>query len=129
MKKIVILSLLAISIVSCGKKEEKKTENLYPEATLTAEEQSISNGKELFNSNKAACASCHLPDKKVIGPSIKDIANIYKEQNASIFDFLRQKADPIVDPSQYEVMKTNFAIIKTFSDEEVKSLEAYMLSL
>lgn len=129
MKKIVILALLAVSIASCGKKEEKQTENLYPEATLTTEEQLISNGKELFNSNKAACASCHLPDKKVIGPSIKEITKIYKEQNVSIFDFLREKTDPIVDPSQFEVMKTNFAILKTLSDEEVKSLEAYMLSL
>ncbi|RRJ92373.1 cytochrome C552 [Paenimyroides tangerinum] len=129
MKKILGLALIAISLASCGKKEEKKEEVLYPETALSAEEQLISNGKELFESNKAACASCHLADKKVIGPSIKDIAKIYKEQNASIFDFLRQKSEPIVDPSQYEVMKTNFAIIKSFSDEEIKSLEAYMLSL
>lgn len=129
MKKFLVIAVIAISIASCGKKEEKKAEELYPETTLSAEEQLISNGKDLFNSNKAACATCHLPDKKVIGPSIKEIAKIYKDQNASIFDFLRQKADPIVDPSQYEVMKTNFAIIKTFSDEEVKSLEAYMMSL
>lgn len=129
MKKAVILTLVAIAFASCGKKEEKKEENLYPETTLSAEEQLISTGKELFDSNKAACATCHLPDKKVIGPSIKEIAKIYKEQNASIFDFLRQKSDPIVDPSQYEVMKANFAIIKSFSDDEIKSLEAYMMSL
>ncbi|WP_177761310.1 c-type cytochrome [Flavobacterium sp. I3-2] len=129
MKQFLTLALLAISLVSCGSKEEKKEENLYPETTLSAEEKTIANGKELFESNKAACATCHLPDKKVIGPSIKEIAKIYKEQNASIFDFLRQKSEPIVDPSQYEVMKTNFAIIKTFSDEEIKSLEAYMMSL
>lgn len=129
MKHFLTLALLAISLVSCGNKEEKKDENLYPETTLSAEEKTVANGKELFESNKAACATCHLPDKKVIGPSIKEIAKIYKEQNASIFDFLRQKSEPIVDPSQYEVMKTNFAIIKTFSDEEIKSLEAYMMSL
>lgn len=129
MKQFLTLALLAISLVSCGNKEEKKDENLYPETTLSAEEKTVANGKELFESNKAACATCHLPDKKVIGPSIKEIAKIYKEQNASIFDFLRQKSEPIVDPSQYEVMKTNFAIIKTFSDEEIKSLEAYMMSL
>ena len=42
--------------------------------------------------------------------------------------FLREEADPIVDPSQYPVMKTNFYITKTFSDEELKALEAYMYS-
>lgn len=129
MKQFLTLALVAISLISCGSKEEKKEENLYPETTLSAEEKTVANGKELFESNKAACATCHLPDKKVIGPSIKEIAKIYKEQNASIFDFLRQKSEPIVDPSQYEVMKTNFAIIKSFSDEEIKSLEAYMMSL
>ena len=129
MKKIAALVLLAVTIVSCGNKEEKKNDTLESTTELSAEEQLISNGKELFESNKAACASCHLPDKKVIGPSIKEIAKIYREQNASIIDFLHQKTEPIVDPSQYEVMKTNFAIIKTFSDVEIKSLEAYMMSL
>ena len=129
MKKIAALVLLAVTIVSCGNKEEKKNDTLESTTELSAEEQLISSGKELFESNKAACASCHLPDKKVIGPSIKEIAKIYREQNASIIDFLHQKTEPIVDPSQYEVMKTNFAIIKTFSDVEIKSLEAYMMSL
>lgn len=130
MKKFFALSLIAISIVSCGKKEDTK-ENLYPETvaeTLSPEEQLIADGKELFESNKAACFSCHKMDKKVIGPSIKEIAKVYKEQNGDMVAFLRKKADPIVDPSQYNVMETNFAILKTMSDDEIKSLEAYMMS-
>ena len=130
MKKLLALSLMAIAITSCGKKEEKK-EELYPETIAEAvspEDQLIADGKELFESNKAACFSCHQMDKKVIGPSIKEIAKIYKEQNGDMVAFLRKKADPIVDPSQYNVMETNFAILKTMSDEEIKSLEAYMMS-
>jgi len=130
MKKLLALSLMAIAITSCGKKEEKK-EELYPETIAEAvspEDQLIADGKELFESNKAACFSCHQMDKKVIGPSIKEIAKIYKEQNGDMVAFLRKKADPIVDPSQYNVMETNFAILKTMSDEELKSLEAYMMS-
>ncbi|PJR04616.1 c-type cytochrome [Avrilella dinanensis] len=128
MKKLFILGLLTAGLISCGNKEEKK-ENLYPEKVLTPEEQLIADGKNLFNSNKAACFSCHQPDKKVIGPSIKEIAKIYKEQNGDMIAFLRKQADPIVDPSQYSVMETNFAILKTMSDEEIKSLEAYMMSV
>lgn len=130
MKKLLALSLLAISIVACGKKEDKK-EELYPEAVaepISAEDQLISKGKELFESNKAACFSCHKMDKKVIGPSIKEIAQIYKDQNGDMVAFLKKEADPIVDPSQYNVMETNFAILKTMTDEELKSLEAYMMS-
>lgn len=125
-----LLALVAISIISCGKKEEKKDE-LYPEnvaEAVSTEDQLIADGKKLFESNKAACFSCHQMDKKVIGPSIKEIAKIYKEQNGDMVAFLRKKADPIVDPSQYNVMETNFAILKTMSDEELKSLEAYMMS-
>src|SRR5690554_157063 len=128
MKKFCILTLTVLSIVACGKKEEKKT-NLYPDKVLSPEEQLIADGKNLFNSNKAACFSCHQPDKKVIGPSIKEIAKIYKEQNGDMVAFLRKKAKPIVDPSQYSVMETNFAILKTMSDEEIQSLEAYMMSV
>ncbi len=131
MKKIIFLSLIAsFGLISCGKKEEKK-EALYPENVaekLSPEEQLIADGKELFESNKAACFSCHQVDKKVIGPSIKEIAKIYKEQNGDMIAFLRKKADPIVDPSQYNVMETNFAILKTMSDEELQALEAYMMS-
>lgn len=131
MKKIIFLSLIAsFALISCGKKEEKK-EALYPENVaekLSPEEQLIADGKELFESNKAACFSCHQVDKKVIGPSIKEIAKIYKEQNGDMIAFLRKKADPIVDPSQYNVMETNFAILKTMSDEELQALEAYMMS-
>ncbi len=130
MKKFLFLGIVALTMAACSKKEEKK-EALYPENVtekLSPEDQLVADGKELFESNKAACFSCHKVDKKVIGPSVKEIAKIYKEQNGDMVAFLRKKADPIVDPSQYNVMETNFAILKTMSDEEIKSLEAYMMS-
>lgn len=120
---------LVLMCTSCNK-EEKKSEELYPEEVVDPNDPKVvlEKGKDLFNSNKAACYTCHLPDKKVIGPSIQEIAKVYKEKNGDMFAFLRQKAAPIVDPSQYDVMKANFTIIKTFSDEEVKSLEMYIKS-
>jgi cytochrome c len=65
---------------------------------------------------------------KVIGPSVQDIASIYKAKNGNIIAFLVEDAAPIVDPSQYEVMKTNFVITKAMSEEELKGLEAYIYS-
>lgn len=123
MKKIVAFTALAISIAACGNKEKTTaTANLSPEQLLIIE------GQALFESNRAACASCHKVDKKTIGPSIKEITKIYKEQNGDMAAFLRKKAKPIVDPSQYNVMETNFAILKTMSDKEIESLVAYMKS-
>lgn len=112
-------------LVSC-KKEEKK-ESLYPEKALSAEEKQLQLGQEIFD-GKGMCYSCHKPDQKVIGPSITEIAKIYKEKNGDIKLFLKEKSKPIVDPSQYSVMKTNFAITKTFSEEELKAVETYFYS-
>lgn len=130
MKQLIALSLTAILFVACGKKENT-TEPLYPDTVaepLSAEELLVAKGKDLFNSNKAACYTCHQMDKKVIGPSIREISKIYQEQNGDMVAFLRKKADPIVDPEQYNVMETNFAVLKTMSDEDLKALEAYMMS-
>jgi cytochrome c len=122
---ILLVIIIVSSIISC-KKEEPKKETLYPKeevAALTPEAL----GKEIFE-GKGNCFSCHQVDKKVIGPSIQEIAKIYKEKNGDIISFLRDDAKPIVDPSQYEVMKTNFALTKAMSDEELKALEAYFYS-
>lgn len=127
MKKLFILSIVAFSFIACGGKESKNKDESA--VVLSPEEQLIADGKKLFNSNKAACFSCHQLDKKVIGPSVMEIAKIYREQNADMGAFFRKQAEPIVDPSQYNVMETNFAILKTMTDEELKSLEAYMMSV
>ena len=42
--------------------------------------------------------------------------------------FLKEEGKPLIDPSQYEVMKANFAITKAMSDDDLKALEAYVLS-
>ena len=124
MKKLLIaLSILAL--ISC--KEKEKKESLYPEKEVSAAEKQLQLGQEIFD-GKGMCYSCHKPENKVIGPSIKQIAAIYKAKNADIKLFLKEKSEPIVDPKQYPVMKTNLTITKTFSDEELKAVEAYIYS-
>ena len=119
MRQLVFIFILAL-VVSC------KKESAEPFGKATAETP-IALGKELFET-KGNCVACHLKDQKVIGPSIQDIAKTYQAQNASIVSFLKEEAKPIVDPSQYEVMKTNFTITKMMSDEELQAIEAYMYS-
>ena len=122
---ILLVIIIVGSLVSC-KKEEPKKESLYPKDEVVALTPEAL-GKEVFE-GKGNCISCHQVDKKVIGPSIQEIAKIYKEQNGDIISFLKEEAKPIVDPSQYEVMKTNFVLTKAMSDEELKALEAYFYS-
>lgn len=84
-------------------------------------------GKSIFE-GKGTCVACHKPDVKLVGPSLQDIAKIYKDKNGDMISFLKGDGQPIVDPTQYAVMKANIAITKTLSDEELKALEAYVYS-
>lgn len=121
----ILLLAFTLIVFSCGKKTETDPMgNPIEEVKATSDNL----GKELFE-GKGLCATCHKPDTKVVGPSIKEIAKIYKEKNASISIFLQGESDPIVDPSQFEIMKANFAVTKSMTDEELKSLEEYMLNL
>jgi len=109
---------------SCGKKQ--KTNALYPESA-TERKSPEQLGQEIFES-KGNCFACHKPDQKIVGPSIEQIANIYKKNNGNIVSFLKGNEKPIVDPEQFPVMQTNFNITKNMSDEELKALEAYIYS-
>ena len=111
----------SLTLVSCKKESDesfgKPTEVKTPEVL----------GKKIFE-GKGNCVACHQVDQKIVGPSVQNIAEIYKTKNGNIVDFLKNDASPLVDLSQYEVMKTNFAITKSMSDDELKGLESYILS-
>ena len=123
MKKVALLVCL-ILVISCKKESQEAFGQPNPtEVSQTPEEL----GKSIFE-GKGNCVACHKINEKLVGPSVQDIAKIYKAQNGDIVSFLKDDAKPIVDPSQYEVMKTNFALTKAMSDEELKGLEAYIYS-
>jgi cytochrome c len=121
MKSFILSGLLLL--ISC--KNKKVEEKLYPEIETTQTPEAL--GQEIFD-GKGTCYTCHKEYKKTIGPSINEIAQVYKNKNASIVQFLKDDSKPIVDPSQYETMKTNFVITKSLSETELKALEAYILS-
>ena len=119
MKKLSLIIIL-FCLFSCKSKEDKSETSVDETATKIS-------GQELFE-GEGNCIACHKSDQKIIGPSLQEIAKIYKENKASIVLFLQGKSEPIIDPSQYEIMKTNFAITKSMSEEELKALEDYIFS-
>lgn len=121
MKKCILWGTIFF-ILSC-KREEGNTLNQPKQQNTT----SLVNGKTLFE-GEGNCIACHQPDQKIIGPSIHEIAKTYIEKNASIVSFLREESEPIIDPSQYDIMKANFAITKEMSDEQLKAIENYIFS-
>lgn len=126
MKKIAIIAM-ALVLSSCKKESAEPFGAPTTEETTETAATPEALGKELFET-KGACVACHKVDTKLIGPSVQDMAKTYKEQNGNIIAFLKEEAKPIMDPSQYEVMKANLAITKAMSDEELKGLEAYIYS-
>ena len=108
--------------ISCAKKEKPNREEIITEA-----QSPVDHGKELFDGT-GNCFACHKEDQKIIAPSLVEIATIYKKQNGNMLEFLKGNGEPIVDPSQYETMKTNFGITRNMTDEDLKALEAYVMS-
>jgi cytochrome c len=108
--------IFAILLISCGG-DQKKTED-HSTKTIQQTKSSIfplaDQGKVLFE-GPGNCIACHQLDTKIVGPSI-------------IAAFLNEECKPLVDPSQYSVMKTNFAITKNMNPEERLALEHYMMS-
>lgn len=128
-----LLLLVGLSLFSC--KNEEKKEALYQsqvndeghEAAGIPADPSAALGKEIFD-GKGNCFSCHKADQKIIGPSVVEIAKIYQEKKGNMVKFLKEEADPIVDPANYSMMKPNFYITKNFTDKELKGLEDYFYS-
>ena len=127
--KLLLTLSIGISIISCGeKKETDAMGNPINQAETSVNQTPKELGKELFE-GKGMCATCHKVEQKIVGPSIKDISKIYTDKKASISLFLQGETDPIVDPSQYEIMKANLEITKAMTEGEVQALETYMLSI
>jgi len=135
-KSVLILGLVAFFFVSCGetKKEEVKKEVEAPAAPVVEKVKSSNDylvlGEKLFT--EKTCVTCHQPDVKVIGPSIKDINRIYAEKGGNIVAFLKGETPAIVDtdPGQVAIMKANLdGFVKNLTGEELAALAVYMNSI
>jgi cytochrome c len=131
MRKEVLFLSAVLALASCKKEVTENTDQnpteSYSEGESAKAKTPEALGKEIFE-GKGNCMACHQVDQKIIGPSIQEIAKIYKDKNADIITFLKGNAEPIVDPSQFDVMKTNFPVTKAMSDEELKAIETYIYS-
>ena len=146
MKKVIFAALLvtgvAFSFTSCkGEKKADKAAEVTKEvvkevvkeveavkevvAELSAQAKQ---GLEIMDSFDAAnkCSACHKADAKFVGPSYKEIAEKYKAEKGNLVKFLKEQADPIVDPPQFAIMKANLAETKKRSGDELAAIAAYI---
>ena len=129
MNKFIVLALALVALSSCKDKDDKASEKVEVKKEVAAADDftPAEVGKIIFE-GKGNCTSCHNVDSKLIGPSLQDIAKMYKEKNGNIISFLKGESEAIVDPSQYEVMAANLVLTKTFTDTELQAIEAYTYS-
>lgn len=128
MSKKLVFALSVLTFISCKKESGESFGKPETTTETTTEAQKPEDlGAEIFQ-GKGACVACHKPDVKLVGPSLQDIAKIYKDKNGDMVAFLKGEGEAIVDPTQYALMKPNLELTKTFSDEELKALEAYVYS-
>lgn len=129
MKKFIVLAMAIVALNSCKQKEEvKATKEAGNKEVAAADDFSPAEVGKIIFEGKGNCIACHNVDSKLIGPSLQDIAKVYKEKNGNIISFLKGESEAIVDPEQYEVMAANLALTKTFTDTELQAIEAYTYS-
>lgn len=121
MKKSIQFLFFSLMIVFVSCSSSSKKDKIY------ASNLKITNGKEIFN-GKGDCASCHAVSDELVGPSLKVISTVYKTKG-NLVDFFKQKAAPIIVPGHAEGMKMNFPILNKMSEDELVSLEAYILNI
>ncbi|WP_457624100.1 c-type cytochrome [Persephonella sp.] len=82
-------------------------------------------GKEIFEKN--TCAICHKETKDAVGPSLKTIAEYYKNNPEQLKNFLKGQAEPIIWPDKFNMMKPQMGKLKALTEEELDALVDFML--
>jgi cytochrome c len=138
-KALLSLAVFTLFLTSCGDDKKKEVnEEVAPvveevqkevKSDAAIADDQLALGEKLFA--EKTCVSCHQMDAKVIGPSIKTIASVYKEKNGNLVQFLKGNDPAIVDtdPGQVAIMKANLdGFVKDLSGDELQALAAYMRS-
>ena len=123
------------TLSSCGdgghQKEVTQEETTTEEEVVEkAVEKTTANptqaGADLFKAS--ACVACHQEDRKIVGPSLKDIAAGYIDNTEGLIAFLAGEGEAIIDPSQAAVMAPQIEVTKAMSNEERTSIADYIMS-
>ncbi len=85
-----------------------------------------SEGEKIFKSK--GCGTCHKANINTVGPSLKHIAEVYRQKNGDLVAYLKGNADAIVDPAKAAMMKNYLKPLKHLSDEQIKALADFIMS-
>ncbi len=98
-------------------------ENLTKKQKEQAEYDSKSEGMKIALKHK--CLGCHKIDKKIVGPSFKDIAKKYQDSKEQIIKSIKNGSKANWEDSNGAIMPP----FKQISDAELKTLSEWILEL
>ena len=90
---VVLMALCASVLVACGDKKEEahKAEAASQPSVLSVIAEGTASASMPDLARKYNCTACHAIDKKVVGPSYKDVAAKYAGADAAKVDELAAK--------------------------------------
>ena len=125
---IYLIAIVLLSSCNTDKKTEKSDEKGAPPRPELSHDSKIFLGNRLFS--EKTCITCHALNTIKKAPSVVEIMNVYKENNADIVAFLKGNSKPIIDTtaSQVAIMQANIdGFLKEITDEELDAIATYML--
>jgi len=131
MKKLLSLLLIGLLLILLESFKSQTTSiNNQDYTTLQNNEvvtlSPVISGKDLYV--KKGCNLCHHPEKEVVGPSFKHVAETYKGNKEDLLKFLNGEAQPIVNPKEFSFMKSVLIQLKRMKPEEREALADFILS-
>ncbi|MFT3826073.1 MAG: cytochrome c class I [Chitinophagaceae bacterium] len=121
MKRVFVLGILAVSLFACNSEDKSGGEKKAATAALSADDE-----KALTLIGQSGCApTCHAIDKKVIGPSYKDVAAKYEATEENI----DKLADKVINGGQGVWGSVPMNPNPSLSKEDAKLVVRYILSL
>lgn len=132
---LITIGLGLIVCLSCSSPNKEKSTTASSEENVAEAPQAEPGAPQINETNPGEklfaeknCITCHKPDTKLLGPSLKDIAAAYSGNKEGLKAFLKDEAKPIVDPSQESVMHPQLAITKAMPAEQLDQLVDFILS-
>jgi cytochrome c551/c552 len=83
-------------------------------------------GKAIFDANR--CGACHKEEAAGVGPSLKEIADLYAGNKSQMVSLLEGTGAPLKDTGKYErTMTRPIEKLKGLSAEELGALADYLV--
>lgn len=102
---LILLAFIAL-LASCAPSPQAETTTEEPATVVETRDSAYLSGELLF---KQHCTSCHLIDRKLVGPALKGTSQKYKGDEKWLYDFIRNSPKMIKsgDPKAVAVYEAN----------------------